>query len=592
VAKQDELKTVMNSLTDPINHDVVRFASPYASENTGAAVPWGKWPISVGSSTSTGQQLPAGTVFAAAFRDPLCNSITYAANPAHLMTRYDAYWFSPTTDDQEIPAFANDITLWEEDTLIDFAYWECNSTSEWQPHGPIQYVGFDDKTGRKAIWIDAGSVFTVTATTNPWATTFYLDKWTPQTIEHGKYNVILPVAAEFPLLTYAKKGLLTLEDPKAFCDICGSQAKYLYDPRLLCRTILPTHKHKTVTTDGQNPSQKKVRPGFDDLPSDLLGCPFNPNKFNECDLCESCLIEVLTPRAGLSKSSPSRDCHTPLRVGDIHGDGSRPKKSVRESDMYIPMVSTTVTVTESGYYSVRIHNVETTEYEISGLSMYWTASDSHFCHNSIYKYDEMLAVAPSIRVLAQSIMCTNTAAPIYRGGQISAYQSPGNTAWTNYVDIPDAVSSANKSYTIDIVNGLYAWLRPTQPTDFDYMRDIDMLSKTLVDSYFPLRPRSAYIVIRGVVSDPDNFSGIWTLCSAVEYETANTWIDVDPPECNSGVYLAALDALKDIPQFSENAFHIAKLVKSAANVANRIVAGVNRYAPLIGAATRFAETFI
>lgn len=250
----------------------------------------------------------------------------------------------------------------------------------------------------------------------------------------------------------------------------------------------------------------------------------------------------------------------------------------------------------AGYYAFRVFQTVATGV-LSILSM--TIQDVGgpiCCHRCIPGYDVNVGSVTGIRVLAAALMYTNEAALINKQGKIAGFQSPQGTHWTDYVKSGGAfsnVASAQGSVTLTVDNGMYGFLKPTKPSDFDVQTYIEVDSGNLVDSFYPLDHQSAFLVLYTTISITGGQDGYWTASYGVEYQTSDVWREIGFPECEKSVYDRALESLKYLPQFHENPLHISDIWDTIKNSASAMLDGVVKYGPTVATlATTLAPLFI
>lgn len=236
----------------------------------------------------------------------------------------------------------------------------------------------------------------------------------------------------------------------------------------------------------------------------------------------------------------------------------------------------------SGYYAVRFaSNFNCT---ITNLRYYNNGSPV-YCHLPLPGLTANAASAPAIRVTAASLMYTNEAAPLNKQGKITGLQAPEGLGWTKYVagGNPFAnVSGDNNAVTMPANNGLYGFLKPTKMTDFDFRAHLEMTGDgVLIDSHYPLREQSAYLVISVSITVAAGRDSYWTRTYGIEYETTDVWRSLDAPNLRASEFQAALLLLKSVSQWHENPLHwsdVKKAVAGALRTAVRLAPQIQKLA--------------
>lgn len=243
-----------------------------------------------------------------------------------------------------------------------------------------------------------------------------------------------------------------------------------------------------------------------------------------------------------------------------------------------PLVLTTIT--EGGYYSIHVFltlgAAQTIEFSASAVT-----SGSVFCHRPIPGFQTNQLAVDGIRVTGVSCMYTNNAALIQKAGTITGYQVPKETDWTQFIGPLSLLSRLNDSRTIDIQNGMYGFLKPTETEDFDLQEvfAVDPVSGVLTSSYFSLRNVKSYLMLRGTIVPPDGRSGYLTIANSVEYLTTDVWRPVDIARTDPDIYKKAMQELKHIDQWHENPTHVKELFKSILSGALTVGRTVQKYLP-------------
>lgn len=239
--------------------------------------------------------------------------------------------------------------------------------------------------------------------------------------------------------------------------------------------------------------------------------------------------------------------------------------------------------TAPGYYSVRIKNQTSSGAGYITIQMHITDSGGPICcHRCIPGYDTNVASVNGIRVSAAALMYTNEAADLYKQGKISGFQSPQGTHWTDYVRSGGAfnnVAGSQGSVTTIVSKGMYGFLKPTKPNDFDIQTYIEVDNGVIVDSFYPLDHQSAFIVMYAQVTTSQGQDGYWTISYGLEYQTTDVWRAIMYPTMEKEVFDRALEFLKYLPQFHENPLHFSDIWGAIKKGAKSILKGVVKYGP-------------
>jgi len=197
--------------------------------------------------------------------------------------------------------------------------------------------------------------------------------------------------------------------------------------------------------------------------------------------------------------------------------------------------------------------------------------------------EDVLPVVKAYRVTSVSAMLTNTASPLNRQGQITGIQLPKESNWLDYLDF-DTLASLMKSETLNVVNGMYGFLKPTSEDDFE-MKVFQFTSSSSdipVDYVFELIPESDFLAIHAQVITTNGQQGYWTPAYNVEYESVSQWTELRVSEADDNDLLRALQLLSNVPQWHENDFHFSDIWDWVKDAASSVWNGVKDVASTVG----------
>jgi len=246
----------------------------------------------------------------------------------------------------------------------------------------------------------------------------------------------------------------------------------------------------------------------------------------------------------------------------------------------------------TGYYSITFSCGSvgaTISTEITGhvnLTQYGASSPMTWAQLPLPNVEDVLPVVRAYRITSVSLMLTNTASPLNRQGQIVGIQLPKESDFLNFLDF-DEVASDLKSQSFSVVNGMYGFLKPTSPDDFD-MRVFQYIPSytfnNFADYVFDLIPESDYLLIHSQVVDPNGRQGYWTPAYNVEYESISQWSDLKTSDATQLDLSKALTLLPDVPQWHENDFHFSDIWDWIKDTASSVWSGIKEIAPVALAA--------
>lgn len=212
-----------------------------------------------------------------------------------------------------------------------------------------------------------------------------------------------------------------------------------------------------------------------------------------------------------------------------------------------------------------------------------------FSHLPLPDLVNNLGAVDSVRIIAASAMYTNTASPLNRQGEITGYQSSQGTHWADYVGNYEVLKSKKGSVTKDIQNGMFGFLKITQPSDLSFKSDYEHTGGQLTHSEYSLDTESAFLVMYEQTTGGVTESGIHTFAFGVEYQTGDTWRDLGYPTLPVEVYGKAIEGLRFVEQFHENPSHLSNIWNSVKSAAKTVLDGIVTYAPT---AVKVASTLL
>jgi hypothetical protein len=305
-----------------------------------------------------------------------------------------------------------------------------------------------------------------------------------------------------------------------------------------------------------------------------------------------------------------RKASTPLptRDPDCNGDGDckgPPNKFIRNRNgrarQYKPwfkrntgpeVLTQEITIENAGYYSVSfMPDVPTNAVSISDFQIMKSGDGAVMSHRSTKDLKTFAAIATQPRVLASSVLFTNATAVIDLDGTLEANQFPMSTDWLEVALGNRSIGTTPTSYVSNAKKGMYAWLKPSSIDDFKPRIEIDVTNAdAYATSFFNLRNDSSWLCFMATFSSANaaNFAGRLIVDTALEYQTNNSNIGVSKPMCSKPLYEAALKALGDVVQFTENPSHVRELLRSILNKARSVIGTGIKYAPT---AMKLIDTF-
>jgi len=267
-------------------------------------------------------------------------------------------------------------------------------------------------------------------------------------------------------------------------------------------------------------------------------------------------------------------------------------------------VTLSVTTTEAGYYCVSYKlgqlgnrqqqsqtsiftSTPATPLTFSGVS-FGKNDGPVWCHLAAPDYAPNDGVEHTCRVHSVSLMYTNQAAELYREGKITMVQLPAGDNWYSYALEPGVLEGTLDSVTLEAKNGMYGYLKPTQPKDFDMYSYVKVnADQTVIDTHYPLDEDSGFLAMSISIANPLGRKGQFTHVMSYEFKTTNTHRESRKADINPEFFTEAITKVRDMPQFAENPLHFRKLMESAWSAVKRAAGMIEQYGPLAMKAASF-----
>jgi hypothetical protein len=199
-------------------------------------------------------------------------------------------------------------------------------------------------------------------------------------------------------------------------------------------------------------------------------------------------------------------------------------------------------------------------------------------------FAQNIASIDSFKIYSASIMYTNDASPLNRQGKIAGMQVPRGRSWTDFTTY-SAIAQQSEASSMSAENGMYGYLKPTQPEDFNF-KDRDTVSVTsgvtgVRDVWFALRTDSDFLAVSINVTTPEGQDGFWTPAWQMEFRTVDQMREVGTAQNTEEEIDVAIRLLAACPQWYENPFHISSIMNwigdkmnDAYEVARKILPGI------------------
>jgi hypothetical protein len=233
---------------------------------------------------------------------------------------------------------------------------------------------------------------------------------------------------------------------------------------------------------------------------------------------------------------------------------------------------------QAGYYALSISGGVADTFGISNCS--FNSVSACYRHLPIQGLPNNISSTDGIRIIAASLMYSNEASPLNKQGKITGCQIPQGDHWFDYIGNYSKFSSLQGSHSMSIDEGMYGFLKPTQPTDFSMVESLLIENGVVYDSFYLLDQTTSFLMFYWQIINLLGQDGYWTFCHGLEYQTDDVWRSVAQSQLDASVYAKAVESLKIFPQFYENPLHWGDIWNKIKEVGKSVANGVIKYAPL------------
>lgn len=215
-----------------------------------------------------------------------------------------------------------------------------------------------------------------------------------------------------------------------------------------------------------------------------------------------------------------------------------------------------------------------------------------YCHRMQYDFEEEAKVIDSARLLGVAFKLTPTTPEAAKGGFLYGKQFRQGANWLDQLGDPNStlksatavVSNLNNEEGISADKGMYGWLKPTDPGDFDLKSDWGRVNVTNLVTYsFSVVPEHEYLGCFANIpaSSLGERAFKWNSYIIGDYATDSQYRDTAPPQLTKEVLTKVIEGSKTIRQFHENPLHLPSLLNAIYKAGGAIVNGVVDYGPMV-----------
>jgi hypothetical protein len=244
--------------------------------------------------------------------------------------------------------------------------------------------------------------------------------------------------------------------------------------------------------------------------------------------------------------------------------------------------------------------------DVNGLTATITGNGDVFAHLTVPSVETQLYNLTGARILANSLLMSDTASAMNVEGTVHGAQFPKGTLWYDVLT-PTAVDANILRFSGRAATGMYGWLKPTSTKDFDYPTTISVKAGVVTNASFPLDSGNEFAVfivatngLAGASFPALDF--LATQSMALEFQTQSQWYEMEMPSLNTIQRQMAIDKLVGVPQFMENPTHLQTMwnaikgtggffKKHASTITGALATMFPQYGAVFGAARHVARAF-
>lgn len=291
-----------------------------------------------------------------------------------------------------------------------------------------------------------------------------------------------------------------------------------------------------------------------------------------------------------------------FRIYRAHPDGNETLEMEVSADA--PGVTVTAAITVDGYY--RFAMVTSADDTVCSVGLILTGTYDLWAFKPLPQLDVHMTLLGQCRVNSASLMFSPDASVLNQNGFIAAAQYPMETCLTELTasfstDPTDTVTMQNSMNfgKFSMRQGCFAYHRPSSSVELAMTDVVSVEGWKYSVRNNPMAPPGGWLVMAlagqpGVDVNPGCFGHV-TTCAHLEYSTTSEWIIQASNNETTADTMAAIDALRHVPQFHENPLHFTDILRSvkrgfAKALVNlpRIIDFASIFTPMANAARPFA----
>lgn len=251
-------------------------------------------------------------------------------------------------------------------------------------------------------------------------------------------------------------------------------------------------------------------------------------------------------------------------------------------------------IPKSGYYRIEIANFSgvTVNYSLYTLSGVNTGTNrslgAAWGHKTINQYwPTNINNVTAVRMLGISAWLSNQASPLNQQGNLVISQIAAQQDWYGLY-----ASSSNPFNTVFdaagtkefvLKDGVYGFLKPTGQKDFEYLLDVQIGQRAVAtETAYQLQTPRDYLAIIAACSQPGGGDCTLKLNYALEYKTANQWIEQRVATVEQASFSLGVQAVATMEQFYPNNIHWSKIFSTIGKIGKAAAPALSAFNPILG----------
>jgi hypothetical protein len=250
----------------------------------------------------------------------------------------------------------------------------------------------------------------------------------------------------------------------------------------------------------------------------------------------------------------------------------------------------------AGYYSIVIdHTAGLTDLATATVTQVGSIGCPVFEHHTLAGFIDNAARVQRYAITASALLWRNTASFENAQGDMGGVQVGSGLSWqdvANYGSYSAIAAAFPNGFESRFgAKGQYGYLKPEDEEDIEFKCSADISGDVITNMYFPLIADAPFLVYLASVAPTAGRETSLRICSHVQYQTNDSWADVQNSDNLVDSWNEASKILNVLPQFYDNAAHKPSLLSRIANAGKGAMKAVEKIisSPALGKIPVVAE---